>query len=346
MNFQNHTPFAAISWDTVGSDDKWSVSTIARVKYDLIKSDVRNKFDLVLAKDQGDLFGADVYYGEVGKSSVQYESDYISFKFHTDVIVNANAISPFKDGAKAWETSVKIFDDEGSKIVDYPLHIKSEKIYHKAGIVWTPTIRKKATHVPIIYEKAYGGIIQNKHDEYISTNQYNPVGCGIKKIRDTKKYINDVQINYLDTKEKNIPAGYGFIEKSWQSRLNFSATYDDEWLKHRHPLPPKDYHEFYHQSAHPNLILKDYVKNKYKFEFENLKIDNKKFYFMLEKLDVISILKGKIKDTYKEMQIDTIIIDIKDEDESNHCVYVSYRAKIQKKFEVVESTIIILEEKV
>ena len=186
MNFQNNTPFPSISWDTIGSDDKWSVSSVVRIKYDLIKSDMKNKFDLVLSKDQGDLFGSDVYYGEVGKSSIQYESDYISFKFHTDVIVNANAISPFENGSKSWQTSVKIFNNKSEKIVDYPLLIKSKKIYHKAGILWTPTFRKKEKLVPLMYEKSRGGIVKNKKDEIIYTHNYNPVGCGIRKIKDSK----------------------------------------------------------------------------------------------------------------------------------------------------------------
>lgn len=342
MNFQNHTPFAALSWDTVQSEDRWSVTSIARVKYDLVQSDSKNKFELVFSKDQEELFDTDVYYDEVGKSSVQYESDYIAFKPTTDIVINANAISANKDGDKLWQTCVKVYNEKGNNVIDYALEIKSKKIYHKAGIIWTPTIRKKEKIIPIIYEKAYGGSIQNKKEEHVYTSMYNPIGCGIKKIKDAKEYINSVQIKYLNNKEKNIPPGYGFIDKSWQSRVDYLPNYNDEWLENIHPLPPKDFNEYYYQAANPNLILNSYIKDGFRFEFENLKVNNDKFYFILEKLELIAKLKTNLKDYYDKMQIDTIIVDISNNDESKHCVYVSYRTRIPKRFEVLESSIILL----
>jgi len=345
MNFQNYTPFAAQTWECVNNKNQNSVVGLARVKYDLKRVDEYH-CDLVLSKDQGELFDTDIYYDKVGESSVRYESDFVDYKAYTDVIVNANAICPIKQGSTMWECCVKIYDNEDKQIVNYPLLVKSEKLYHKAGIIWTPTLREKAFNVPIIYEKAYGGTIVQKDineedDEYIYYSKYNPVGCGVKKIKDPKEYINSVQISNLDEKPQKNPAGYGFIAKNWQNRLDFIAKYDEKWLEEQHPLPPKDFNYDYNQAANQKLILVDYAKAGYKFELQNLKINQKDFYFEIPELELITVVKTDLKDSYQSMNIDTIIVDINDEDKNKHCVYLSYRTMINIKDDVNESVIMI-----
>jgi len=338
MNFQNYTPYAAISWENIDCDNKEFVTSLARVKYDLVKNNKSNEYKLVLSKDQEDLFPTDIYFDEVGKSSMLIQNDFIDFKPTTDVIINARAYCPIKEGAKTWDTCVSIYDDNNKRFIQYPLAVKAESVLHKAGLIWTPTIRKKIKSVRMLYEKAYGGTIVNDEEtndeNFVYMNDFNPVGCGAKKIKDKNSYIKDVEVLYIDEKRRNVPAGYGAIDNSWESRKCYLGTYDDAWLEKQHPLPPKDFDYYFNQAANPNLILKQYIQNNYKFEFENLKKDTKKFHFYLPKLDILTKLTTNIKDYYSFMNIDTVLINIDDEDESKHCVYVSYRAKIKNKFEI------------
>ncbi len=49
------------------------------------------------------------------------------------------------------------------------------------------------------------------------------------------------------------PAGLGPIGRSWSPRRQLAGTYDQEWLKKRHPLLPKDFDFAYWNCAHPTM---------------------------------------------------------------------------------------------
>ena len=351
MNFSNFTPFPSISWDNVDCNNDWHVTTLSRIRYKILKNDTTNKYDLVLHTDQGELTAKDTYYDKAGKSSIRYESDYVPYKKYTDIVINANGYANGKESVN-FKCSVKVFDNNNLKIIDYPLRIKSEKKYEQIGLIWIGKERQKELSVPIIYEKSFGGDILKKkkneedEDKYIYTNVYNPVGCGVKKLKNVKKIINSVQIFYEYEKLKDVPAGYGFIDKSWESRLKYAGTYDDAWLKNQHPLPPFDFDEYFNQAAHPKLILKDYIKYGYKIELKNLKKDTPLFSIEIPYNNLVSCIQSNITKKYTKMNIDTVLIDINSEDENEHSVYLSYRTQNKKFFDIKESQVMILEDNI
>ncbi|WP_405402615.1 DUF2169 domain-containing protein [Paracoccus sp. Ld10] len=48
-----------------------------------------------------------------------------------------------------------------------------------------------------------------------------------------------------------LPTGFGAIAHSWRSRRLLAGTYDERWASTRHPLPPTDFDNSFHQSAPP-----------------------------------------------------------------------------------------------
>lgn len=346
MELKNYTPFPSIAWENVDSENNWYVTLVSKVKLDIKVQEKSSKLLLQLAKDQGELNLADVYNGEMGKSSVRYESDLVTYKKNTDVVLNAKAIAPDGKKKKSWDCGVKIFDVNNKLLKEYGLSVKGEKKFYKLGMVWSPGFRKKAYEIPIRYEKAYGGTIKTKKDKNIKTNIYNPVGCGMKKIRDPQQVVSSVQIKYLRNKLTKVPAGFGFIGRTWKNRLKYIGTYDKNWLENHHPLPPHDFDYLYNQAAHPELIMNGYLQAGTKIELFNLIKYWEKAYLEVPSFELISRLKFNTGDIFKKMDLDTLVIDIDDEDESKHCIYASYRTRIPKVLEVDESQIMLIQNRI
>ena len=335
MQFNNNTPFPAISWEVVDADNNWHVTTLARVKFKFHPTDKSGIWELRPDPKQGELFGEDEYYGEVGESSIRFESDYVSYKPNTDVIINAASFSPNNEKKVSWNCGVEIFCEKGKLLKHYGLKVKGEKKYLKAGPIWSTSFRKKATQVSLRYEKAYGGTImipakdESQNDKYIASDLYNPIGCGIKKIKDPKQTVYSPQVQYLEKIDSKAPPGFGFINRSWKSRLLFGGTYDKEWIDKQHPLPPHDFNDLYNQGAHPELVMDGYLKMGTQFELTNLMRGEEVQKFTLPQLmfynqcatqDAVSGLN--------KLNIDTVVIDIEDEEDMS--VYVTWRIHQEK----------------
>lgn len=99
MQFENKTSFPAIGWPSVDRDAKEYISIVVRVKYlfDSLNSD--GCWSLKLDQDQEELFEKDIYYEDDIKAHVLFESDYIAYKPHGDLIVNIDLVDPYSSQA-------------------------------------------------------------------------------------------------------------------------------------------------------------------------------------------------------------------------------------------------------
>ena len=266
----------------------------------------------------------------------------IVYKKNTDIVLNANAYSPFNEKMRSWNCGVKIFDPNGDLIKDYFLNVKGEKELVKIGVFWIPRLREKASEVPIRYERAYGGIVKDSENNMIKTNYYNPVGCGIKKIIDENDIVYSPQINYQNIVFTKTPAGFGFIGKIWKNRLKYIGTYDEKWLKDVYPYNPDNFNYMYYQSAHPELIMNGYIKPETTIELYNLMKNSEIAYFKVPKFELIARLKFHTGEIFQKMDLDTLVIDIDHEDKTKNCIYASYRTRIEKISEIESSQIMLV----
>lgn len=91
MSFQNLTPFPAISWENVDSNKQWHITTLVRVKYIFHPLATTGQWELRIAPDQDDLFGQDFFYEDNINFPIRYESDFVTYKPNTDIVINAVA---------------------------------------------------------------------------------------------------------------------------------------------------------------------------------------------------------------------------------------------------------------
>ena len=335
MQFNNYSPFPGIAWEFVTSESDYFITAVARAKFKFVPIYDGLNWGLIPDSDQGELFDADVYYGEVGQSAVRYESDYVGYKPNTDIILNAHAHAPKMKRGKSWKTSVEIYSHNHEFLKKYSLVVRGEKKYRRFGLLWLSLGRKKEVSIPIRYERARGGTISKsyknkyKSPKVLYVNPENPIGCGIKKIGNPIKTVYAPQIFYAD-KKHSAPAGFGFINRAWKTRVSKAGTYNEQWLEHQHPLPPKDFDDSYNQAAHPELIMDGYLRGGANFHLDNLTPNNLIRSFTLPDYSFISRTNTHTGEIYKEMNIDTVIIDLEGENSDNFRAYISYRSRTPK----------------
>ena len=347
MQFNNYSPFAGIAWESVDAHNRYSAAVVARVKYKLIKN-TENKnsktqeWRLLLDSDQGALFSSDVYHSETATSSVRYESDFVDFKPHCDLVLNAKTYAPDNTPARSWVAGVEVYDEKNRLSNALHLNIKGFKQRTQLGPIWTNPLRDKIQSLNICYEYAYGGNILKEDEEgneiSIASEPYNPVGCGIKKLNNPSAYIQAPQISYASKAYKNIPAGFGVINRAWKSRVEKAGTYDEAWIEKQHPLPPHDFNPEYNQCAHSALVIKEYPKAKSKIVLHNILKEQSEHFFKLPQLQLYSRVRVHTGDIYTKMNLDTIVVDVDSDNEEEYALYLSYRSltKLTQEVECAE----------
>lgn len=345
MIFENKTPFPAIGWLSLNNKATEFTSVVVRVKYLFDTMNKEGVWNLKLDTEQGELFGEDIFYEDNLNASVRFESDYIAYKPHADLVINAHTYNKEKE---TWNCGVKMLrrdkeSQEKKLLVEQQLKVYGKRYWVDKLLYWEPSRAKSCSKVTLRYENSFGGFILNpkyeedkKEKKYLIFNEENPVGKGFHSKRYSNKnemelpQIENINTPITEPFEKYEPQGLGIIHRSWEKRRVLAGTFDDVWREGKSPIMPDDFKEEHNNAAHPNLQYKEgYFKGKDTIEFFNLlkgketqslKLPN--FYF-----------KGRYHIEDKELpfylNIDTVIVDILEEDMQKNSVYVSYRKRIR-----------------
>lgn len=235
----NRTPFAADrGWvrDRDGTEI-WLVAVKATF-------DIKPNGSTEVAREQPPVLRVAEHYGEPGKSSIKYESDLVLTKKTTDVIMVGHAYAP--EGKTVTQT------DAGFKVgpVQKILRVFGDRTWGSFGASAPQPFEK----MPLVYERAYGGVDAKSSRPDKDWEWRNPVGTGyaisgrnaaglnLPNVEDPKKLIG----SWAD---RPAPAGFSAIECHWQPRVGYAGTYDDHWMKTRQPLLAEDLDDRYFQCA-------------------------------------------------------------------------------------------------
>ena len=231
----NRTPFAAErGWvrDRNGTEI-WLVAVKATF-------DIKPDGSTEVSKNQPPVLRVPEYFGEPGKSSIKYETDLILTKTTTDVLVIGHAYAPNSSPVTELDVGFRVG----------PV----KKILRISGDRTWGTKPKQFVKMPLVYERAFGGVDHASDHPERDWDWRNPVGTGFAI---KKSHLEDIpmpNIEYPDQRfqswdDRPMPAGFGPIASHWQSRASFAGTYDDKWMKTRQPLLPEDFNERFFQCA-------------------------------------------------------------------------------------------------
>lgn len=184
------------------------------------------------------------HHGEPGKSSIKYDADLVLTKKTTDVIVVGHAYAP--PGTAVTHTDV------GFKVgpIQKVLRVFGDRTWGNFGASAPQHFEK----IPLVYERAFGGVDAKSNTSDQDWEWRNPVGIGfavsgrnatglkLPNVEDPRKLISSWD-------DRPPPAGFGAIECHWQPRVSYAGTYDDHWMKTRQPLLAEDLDDRYFQCA-------------------------------------------------------------------------------------------------
>jgi hypothetical protein len=345
MLFENYTPFPAIAWRNLDNKGKEHITVLVRVKYLFDTMDEEGLWSLKLDPEQGELFNEDVHYDEDENASVRFENDYVSYKPHADLVVNAYAHS--HEEKPSWECGIKAVRHspkaEGTQtLVEQWLKVYGERYWKEGLLGWKVGKAKPSKKVALRYENAFGGAvldprsIDKEEKEYLEYYEANPIGKGIiHKELSKQGHIALPQIESLndpivEAKKEYIPQGLGFVERSWEPRRSLSGTFDAKWIEEKHPVMPDDFQESFNNAATPNLQLKE-----------------KGYFHVGDSIVLHKLLKGKETQAFQVpgfyfkgaahlaqeeapfmLDADTLIVDILDDTMKNNAIYLSYRSRV------------------
>lgn len=235
----NRTPFAAErGWvrDRDGTEI-WLVAVKATF-------DVLPDGSTQVSKEQPPVLRLPEHFGEPAKSSIKYDADLVLTKKTTDVIVVGHAHAPAGHAVTHADVGFKVGP------VQKVLRVFGDRRWKSVGMTEPEPFQK----MPLVYERAFGGVDRASKTPDTDWEWRNPVGTGfavssrnatglaVPNVEDPKHLI-------ASWSDRPAPAGFGAIASHWQPRAGFAGTYDDHWQKTRAPLLAEDLDDRHFQSA-------------------------------------------------------------------------------------------------
>lgn len=352
-NLMNYTPFPNFRYYSSDNEGKDFGIIIVKATFNILPDGA-----IVLSEEQAPMVFSDKFHGEINESSLWYPSDLVARKDGTDIIINAVAYAPEKQGSKEWTCGVSIFGSDfklekkikifGSRqwrpIWKKPLSEEQKnnwKEYRDLFDRWElsePIPIKKLT---IRYEHAFGdirqsGIDQNNKPIYEDYG-VNPIGKGwlhpqwsnhtisypAPQIESMSEPISDPYYKYKSE-------GLGPIPAAWEPRLPKAGTYDDNWLENIWPNWPSDYHFSFNNSANPSLITPHYLNGNEEIHLFSL-WEDKNIIIKLPCVELKVIFKDHLDEIIeKTMNLDTVFLDIGYDEIADRHIFLSWRVLFEQ----------------
>lgn len=359
MKFMNTTPFPGNAWENLSADNTAHLCAVVRVKYGFRPIDNTGHYELYLSPEQGSLLGEDQFYESPAADAsfpgcVRYESDYCPYKARTDLIINGYAHAPDGQGQAFWEAGIKIDPTATQPAFFYAFAVYGKRYwfreYQKDTRLlkwrerpeqwgeWQLTEPEPVTRVALRYEQAFGGGYRcppehpDTPNRWLSFHEANPAGCGNLSPEDDtgSRYLAPSllpqQMGKVMEAFKAYPlAGTGIIHRAWQPRLHFAGTYNQAWLDKQWPLPPEDFSAEHWQAAPPYLQYSGYLQGGETLRMRNLTQAHELVLFSLPKVQFGCLLETSRRSQRLFLNLDTLVIDVTEDEPSGWFVYASYR---------------------
>jgi hypothetical protein len=195
----------------------------------------------------------DVPNGDADHASILLPSDTMPYKPSADVIVVGSAIPPRP--MEAWDIGVIARDTV------HPLRVHGPRTFGSRFGVMTIGPAAKFEQVPVVYEKAYGGISEDLSE----AEPRNMSGVGVAKHPRELDGKPAPQIEHparphLTSRDRHQPMGFGPLPMHWSPRREYYGDLlDPAYRTTRMPNAPRDFDMRFYLQAHPTLCLDGYL---------------------------------------------------------------------------------------
>jgi hypothetical protein len=222
------------------------------------------------AETQEEVCRVPKYFGDPGKSSLLYESELVHTKPTTDILLLGHAYSPGGKGGTQVDVTIRI------DTIVKTLRVFGDRYWDGGMIDLAMSDPKPFEKIPIIYERAFGGVDQKSEDsKRHGWERRNPVGAGFAV--EPKHLIGRLAPNIEDPKslirswrDRPRPVGFGPIAGHWSPRVELAGTYGEKWKKERFPLLPVDFDDRYYLCSPEDQRTSRYLWGGEPVELSNL----------------------------------------------------------------------------
>lgn len=255
LQLKNHTPFeAAIA---LFPDEK-GVDTL----YIMVKATFSIGHKVEVAKEQVPIVEADEYWGEPGQSSLKNASEYHLMKPGTDIVMAGSSCAPGKKAVQMLDVMLSV--GRYQKIV----RVFGERRWTKGLVGLNISSPAPFDGMPLVYERAYGGIYKPEDEKKpVLYEPRNPVGIGFLGNQKPNELKGTLLPNVEDPAQlirkpgdQPDPAGFSFVAPSWEPRIRYGGTYDEQWMKKRAPYLPEDFDPRFFNTAPEGLVCEAGLK--------------------------------------------------------------------------------------
>lgn len=159
-----------------------------------------------------------------------YDTDCGPAKNATDIVLNGHAYSP-----------------DGKAVCDLPIGLKVGGVTRLARVYGERQWDGRKYTPPSLFTRMQLSYDKMNRGEFFSfyASHYNPDGIPVDAVPETEIPALP-QIEFYG--DETTP-GFGVQPRYWPGRMQFAGTYNDNWRRHRAPLPPDNMDERYWQSA-------------------------------------------------------------------------------------------------
>jgi len=274
LQIANDTTFtvATLRWPDV--DTKPRLTVVVKATFMM----GRDGEDVELTPKQLPIFNNDIMT-DAKPPSVRFESDLVPFKPCTDIILVGRAYAP-----------------EGKPVTEIVAGVRVGQLRYGVAVIgdrkWQTQLLEKPTisytqpflTMDLVYERAFGGF-DKPAGLYCKENH---VGTGFIGKRSGER-VEGLRLPNLEDPRNLIsawnsrprPAGFGFYGRSWAPRLAYAGTYDEKYMKERHPLLPADFSYRFFNGAHPDLQVGGYLRGDEEVDLLNVCPDASRLHFRL-----------------------------------------------------------------
>ncbi len=171
----------------------------------------------------------------------------------------------------------------------------------------------------------------------LDTDHRNPLGRGKMSAEQTDHtkpvaapQIEDIDAPVCEPFKDYAPQSLSPIPPAWLPRRPLGGTYDQNWIDTVWPAWPADYDFAYHNSAHPDLIVKPYLKGGEKVILSGLSSWAKIVEFDLPGEDLfVDFVREDGTSERARMNLDTVFLDIGPKALHSWRVYLSWRVNFE-----------------
>jgi hypothetical protein len=249
LQLKNNTPFSA---SIALFPNEQGIDTL----YTIVKASFNIGRQWTLVEEQLEPQKEDVFWGEPTESSLRFASDFHTGKAATDILMVGSACAPDQQYARQINVSLMLGN------LTKTIRVIGDRCWDQ-GRMSSP---EPFTEMPLVYERAFGGkdLVEG---QLRAAEVRNPVGAGFAGKRKASE-MNGMELPNLENPQQLIqdfqdtptPVCFAPVAPSWQPRVTYAGTYDEQWQKHRAPYLPDDYNHRFMNCATPDLIYSEFLR--------------------------------------------------------------------------------------